>query len=291
MPTLRGLRRRGVPPEAIRLFVERTGVSKADNNIDYSVLEDCVRERLDAEAPRAMAVLEPLKVTVTTWPEGEVDMLEGRMHPKLPELGTRTLPFSRTLLIERSDFMENPPAKYFRLRPGGEVRLRFGYVLRCDEVLKDDEGRVTELRCSHLPETRQGAGKKVKGIIHWVSAEHAARATVNLYDRLFTAPAPGAEHADGDFLRDVNPDSLSVRRDCAIEPYVATAAPGTRLQFERTGYFVVADEAEEGGGGLVMNRIVTLRDTWAKQAASEQPQSQKPKQQRRRRGSGAKPAA
>ena len=214
-----------------------------------------------------MAVLDPIKVTVTTWPEGEVDMLEGPMHPKLPELGKRSVPFSRNLLIERDDFMEDPPAKYFRLKPGGMARLRYGYVLTCDEVIKDDDGNVVELRCSHAPETRQGgklaSGEKVKGIIHWLSEEHCARATVNLYDRLFNAPVPGADHEDGDFLRDVNQDSLQSCVDVPIEGYVAEAPPGTRVQFERTGYFCV-DEASTPGA-ITMNRIVTLRDTWAKQ--------------------------
>ena len=193
MPTIRGLRRRGVPPEAMRLFIERTGVSKADNNIDYSVLEDCTREVLDASAPRAMGVLDPIRVVITTWPEGKVDMLEAPMHPKIPELGKRSIPFTRNLLIDRADFEEEPPPKFFRLKPGGEVRLRYGFVIQCDEVIKDDDGRVVELRCSHDSETRQGAGKKVKGIIHWVSEDQCTRATVNLYDRLFNAPVPGAE--------------------------------------------------------------------------------------------------
>jgi len=265
MPTLCGLRRRGVPPEALRLFVERTGVSKADNNIDYSVLEDCVRETLDLATPRAFAVLDPIRVVVTTWPEGEVDVLEGPMHPKRPEMGTRRVTFSRTLLIDRSDFEEDPPKKFFRLKPGGEVRLRFGYVLRCDEVIKDESGKVVELRCSHDPETRQGAGKKVKGIIHWISEDHCARVQVDLYDRLFVAPNPGADHEDGDFLRDVNPNSLKRLVDVAVEPYVAEAEPGTRVQFERSGYFVV-DEASTPGA-VSMNRIVELADRWSTPSA------------------------
>jgi len=265
MPTIRGLRRRGVPPEAMRLFVERTGVSKADNNIDYSVLEDCVRETLDRAAPRAMAVLDPLRVVVTTWAEGEVDTLEAPMHPKLPELGQRAIPFTRTLLIERDDFSEDPPPKYQRLKPGGMVRLRYGYVITCDEVVKDENGHVVELRCSHNPETRQGAGPKVKGmgIIHWVSAEQHTRATVRLYDRLFSNPAPGA---DGDFLADVNPSSLSLLEAAAVESYVADAPVGTRVQFERTGYFSVDPASTDGA--LTMNRVVTLRDTWAQPKAA-----------------------
>jgi len=261
MSTIRGLRRRGVPPQALRLFVERTGVSKADNNIDYSVLDECVRETLDGTAPRAMAVIDPIKVVVTTWPEDEVDMLEAPMHPKLPELGMRSIPFTRNILIERSDFEEEPPAGFKRLRPGGEVRLRFGYVLTCDDVIKDADGKVVELRCSHTEGTRQGAGKKVKGIIHWVSEDQCARGTVNMYDRLFNAPAPGSDHTDGDFLKDVNPNSLQVVKDCAIEGYVADVPAGTRVQFERTGYFCV--DQDSGPDGLTMNRIVTLKDTWA----------------------------
>ena len=265
MPTICGLRRRGVPPEALRLFVERTGVSKAPNNIDYTILEDCARETLDANAPRAFAVLDPIKVVVTSWPEGEVDMLDGPMHPKLPELGRRAVPFSRTILIDRDDFDEDPPPKKWCLKPGGEARLRFAYVIKCEEVIKDADGKVVELRCTHLPDTRQGAGKgsdgkKVKGVIHWLSEEHCKRATVNLYDRLFNAPQPGADHEDGDFLKDVNPDSLRTLTDVPIESYVADAEPGSKVQFERTGYFCLdeASTAEE----IVLNRVVTLRDTW-----------------------------
>jgi len=277
MPTICGLRRRGVPPEALRLFVERTGVSKADNNIDYSVLEDCTREILDSTSPRAMAVLDPIRVVITTWPDGVVDMLEAPMHPKVPDLGTREIPFSGTVLIDRADFMEEPPnKKYQRLKPDGEVRLRYGYVIKCEEVIKDESGRVVELRCSHEPDTRQGAGKKVKGIIHWLSEEHAARGTVRLYDRLFQTPVPGAGHEDGDFLKDINPDSLQTFEDCALEPFVAEAPPGTRLQFERTGYFCV-DEASTPGA-ITMNRVVTLRDTWASAAAASPPSPKKRKQ-------------
>lgn len=261
MPTLCGLRRRGIPPEALRLFVERTGVSRADNNIDYGVLEDCVRETLDPVVPRAMAVLRPLRVVVTTWPENEVDMLSGQAHPKREELGTRQIPFTRTIFIDRDDFNEDPPDGFFRLRPGGEVRLRFAYVIKCDEVVKDDAGAVLELRCSHLPDTRQGAGKKVKGVITWVSEDHAARASINLYDRLFSAPVPGSDHEDGDFLRDINPSSLETLEEAALEPGFADAAVGDRVQFERIGYFAVDEESTPEA--MILNRIVTLRDTWA----------------------------
>lgn len=261
LPTISGLRRRGVPPGAIRLFVERTGVSKADNNIDYAVLEDCVREVLDPAAPRAMAVIEPLKVTITNWPEGSVDHLEVPVHPKKPEMGSRTLPFDGTLYIEREDFKEEPPPKYFRLQPGGKVRLRFGYVISLEEVVKDAAGEVVELRCTYDPETRAGAGARVKGIIHWVSAAHALPATVRLYDRLFSAPLPGAEHEDGDFLKDLNPHSLAEMGGALLEPSLGSAQQGDTYQFERTGYFTV--DADSSDAGLVLNRVVTLRDTWA----------------------------
>lgn len=262
MPTICGLRRRGVPAAAIANFVTSLGVSKAEGTIDYSIFEDAVRASLDFEAPRVMAVLKPLRVVITTWPEDEVEMLEGAVHQKRPELGTRSLPFSRTLLIERSDFEEEPPKKYFRLKPGGEVRLRFGYVIKCEEVIKDADGEVIELRCSHVPGTAGGQGKKVKGIVHWVSEAHAARATVRLYDRLFRAPSPGAAHEDNDFRRDLNPDSLEVLADVALEPEAASLGAGARMQFERTGYFCVDQDSTEGD--LVFNRIVTLRDGWAK---------------------------
>ena len=275
MPTISGLRRRGVPPAAIKLFVERTGVSKADNNIDYTVLEECVRESLDPQVPRAMAVLDPLKVTITNWPEGEVDQLEVPVHPKRPEMGTRMLPFDGTLYIERDDYSEEPPPKYFRLRPptdeapAPQVRLRFGYVISLHEVVRDADGRVSELKCTYDPETRAGAGAKVKGIIHWVSAAHALPARVRLYDRLFVTPSPGAGHADGDFLKDLNPDSLQELAGAVVEPSLASAALGDTYQFERTGYFAVDPDASEGD--LVLNRVVTLRDTWAAKAAAPPP--------------------
>mmetsp|Transcript_14820 Transcript_14820/g.24725 ORF Transcript_14820/g.24725 Transcript_14820/m.24725 type:complete len:621 (+) Transcript_14820:79-1941(+) len=267
MPTLCGLRRRGFPAEALRLFVERMGVSKAESNIDYTLLEDCVREKLDFTAPRAIAVLDPLLVTITTWPEDEVEMLPGAVHPKRPELGDRQLPFSRRLLIERSDFEEDPPKKFFRLKPGGEVRLRFGYVIQCDEVIKDESGKVVELRCSHVPGTSGGrplpSGKKVKGIIHWLSESHSSRATVRLYDRLFLAPQPGAEHEDGDFRHDLNPNSLEQRTNCFVE-MGAVGESGSAFQFERNGYFCIDQDSSKAN--VVFNRIVMLRDSWAKVA-------------------------
>eukprot|EP00747_Dinoflagellata_sp_TGD_P065209 gnl/TRDRNA2_/TRDRNA2_154262_c1_seq1.p1 gnl/TRDRNA2_/TRDRNA2_154262_c1~~gnl/TRDRNA2_/TRDRNA2_154262_c1_seq1.p1 ORF type:complete len:468 (+),score=95.82 gnl/TRDRNA2_/TRDRNA2_154262_c1_seq1:195-1406(+) len=266
MPTLCGLRRRGVPPEALRLFVERTGVSKAENNIDYSVLDDCVRETLENAATRAFAVLDPIRVVVTTWPDGETDTLEAAFNPNIEDSGTRKIPFTRTIFIERTDYEEDPPPKYFRLKPEGEVRLRYAYVVKLDEVIKDDSGKVIELRVSHKPDTRQGAGKgfagkKVKGIIHWLSEDNCKRATVNLYDRLFNAPEPGANHEDGDFLKDINPNSLRVLKDVPIEPYVAELPPGSHVQFERMGFFMI-DEASTPDN-IVLNRVVELRSTWA----------------------------
>jgi glutaminyl-tRNA synthetase len=260
MPTIRGLRRRGVPPEAMRLFVERTGVSKADNNIDYSVLEDCARECLDSSAPRAMAVLEPLRVVVTSWPEGQVDILDAPMHPKLPELGRRAIPFTRTLLIERTDFEEAPPPGYQRLTPGGEVRLRYGYVIKCDEVIKDADGNVVELRCTHEPDTRQGAGRKVKGIIHWLSEPHSSRAKVNLYDRLFKVENPSAE--EGDFKSYINENSLHVVTNAMAEHDLSNAQVGDKYQFIRLGYFT--PDLASTPDKLIFNRTVTLKDSWAK---------------------------
>ena len=186
------------------------------------------------------------------------------MHPKVPELGRRSIVFGRNILIERDDYADDPPSNFFRLKPGGEVRLRFGYVIRCDEVIRDADGRPTELQCSHYPETRQGAGKKVKGIIHWLPEEHCVRGAVRLYDRLFTEADPGAGHADGDFLRDLNQNSLVEFRGCAMESYVSELKPGAQLQFERTGFFSVDKDSRPDN--LLLNRITTLKDTWAKKA-------------------------
>ncbi len=266
MPTLSGLRRRGFTPESLRLFAERIGISKADNHIDMTVLEDCIREDLDPKAPRAMAVLHPLKVTLTNWPEGEVEEIDAPVHQKFPERGRRLVPLSRTLYIEQSDFEETPPDGFQRLTPGGEVRLRNAYVIRCDRVLKNDEGRVVELECHYDPDTARGKkpeGRKVKGIIHWVSAEHALTAEVRLYDRLFTTAAPGAEQPDKDFLKDLNPNSVEVLPDVKLEPSLQAAEPGQAYQFERLGYFC-ADVRDHQAARPVFNRIVTLRDSWGK---------------------------
>lgn len=260
--TLAGMRRRGYPPEAIRDFIGRVGVTKKENLIEMGVLENSVREHFDHAAERRMAVLRPLKVVLTNYPEGETEMMTAQNHPKREELGTREIPFGRDIYIERTDFMEDAPRKFFRLRPDGEVRLRFGYIIRCDDVIKDDTGEVIELHCSYDPETRSGsasAQRKVKGTIHWVSAEHAVPADVRLYDRLFKTPDPGSSE---DFLDDLNPDSLEVVH-AMLEPSLADVAAGSAFQFERTGYFS-PDAVDHSQGSPVFNRVVTLRDAWAR---------------------------
>lgn len=277
MPTISGMRRAGHTPEAIRSYVLEAGVTKYNALVDAVRLENAARDHLNKTSPRYLAVLDPLKVTITSWPEGEVDMLPAVNNPEDPEAGTREVPFSGTLYIERADFMEDAPKKFFRLKPGGEVRLRYGYWITCQEVIKDDAGEVVELRCTHDPETRggnsppadaEGKVRKVKGTIHWVSAEHAERVEVRLYDRLFTTEQPGK--ATGDFLDDLNPDSLAVVPGL-VEPALAEAArnagPGLRVQFERTGYFCT--DIESMPEKLVFNRTVTLKDSWSKQASKQ----------------------
>ena len=262
MPTIAGMRRRGYPATALRDFVKRGGVTKKDKLIEMGVLENSVREVLGEEAERRMAVLKPLKVVLTNYPEEQVEMMEAMNHPNRPELGTREVPFSREVWIEQDDFMEEAPRKFFRLKPGGEVRLRSAYIIRCDEVVKDDDGKVVELRCSYDPDTRSGTGtsdRKVKGTIHWVSAGHAVPATVRLYDRLFTVPNPNA--AD-DFKDVLNPDSLETV-EAMLEPALARLAAGEAVQFERLGYFT-PDSKDDSPDARVFNRIVTLRDSWAK---------------------------
>ncbi len=262
MPTISGMRRRGYPPAALREFVARAGVTKKDKLIEMGALETCVRDVLGDSAPRRMAVLKPLKVVLTNYPEGEVEMMEAMNHPADPDFGTRKLPFSRELWIEQDDFMEEAPRKFFRLKPGGEVRLRFGYIIRCDEVIKDDAGTVVELHCSYDPDTRSGSGssdRKVKGTIHWVSCAHALGAQVRLYDRLFNEANPNA--AD-DFHSVLNPGSLEVV-DAKLEPSLAGLGRGEAVQFERLGYFC-KDSRDDSDAAHVFNRIVTLRDSWAK---------------------------
>lgn len=264
MPTISGLRRRGYTPESLRLFAERIGISKAENNIGISVLEDCAREDLDPKAPRAMAVLQPLKVVLLNWSEDQVEELDAPVHQQHPERGRRTIPMGREVFIEQDDFAENPPEGFHRLVPGGEVRLRNAYVIRCEEVVKDASGQVVELRCTYDPETGKGRkpkGRKVKGIIHWVSVAHAVPAEARLYDRLFTEASPGSQYPDKDFLRDLNPNSVDLLPRVWLEPSLATAEVGTAYQFERLGYFCL-DSKDSTPEAPVFNRIVTLRDSW-----------------------------
>jgi len=262
MPTIAGMRRRGYPVAALREFVTRAGVTKKDKLIEMGVLENCIRETLGEQAERRMAVLRPLKVVLTNYPENTVEMMEAMNHPGRPELGTREMPFSRELWIEQDDFMEDAPRKFFRLKPGGEVRLRFGYIIRCDEVVRNTAGDVVELRCSYDPDTRSGTAssdRKVKGTIHWVSCEHAIDARVRLYDRLFNEANPNAVD---DIHGALNPESLEIV-DGKLEPALAELSAGQAVQFERLGYFC-ADEKEDSAAARVINRIVTLRDSWAK---------------------------
>ena len=267
MPTIAGLRRRGVTPEAIRAFVDMVGVARVDSRVDIGKLEHAIRDDLNLQVPRVLCVLKPLMVVIDNYPEGQVEELDAPYYPHdVPKEGTRLLPFSRVLYIERDDFMEDPPKKFFRLAPGREVRLRYGYFITCTDVVKDASGHVVELRCTYDPATRGGDapdGRKVKGTIHWVSAERSVRAEVRLYDRLFTQPDPDDVPDDQDFMASLNPESLVVLDDARIEPSVAHAPPGTRYQFERQGYFV-SDALDSKPGALVFNRTVPLRDTWAK---------------------------
>jgi glutaminyl-tRNA synthetase len=262
--TLVGLRRRGYTPEAVRDFCDRVGIAKKESLIDLALLEHCVREDLNRRAPRVMAVLRPLKVVVENYPEGEVESLDAVNNPEDPSAGSRAVPFSRELYIDEDDFREEPPKKYFRLAPGREVRLRYGYIIRCVDVVKDAAGRVTELRCTYDPSTKSGSGggegRRVKATIHWVSAAHARDAEVRLYDRLFTAERPG--EGERDYLEEINPDSLRVLTGCQIEPSLAGAPPGAHYQFERLGYFIV--DRDSTADRRVFNRTVTLRDQWAK---------------------------
>ena len=263
MPTLAGLRRRGYTPEAIRDFCERIGVAKSDNLIDFAFLEHAIREDLNRRAPRVMVVLRPLKVVIENFPEGEVEQLEAVNHPEDAGMGTRGVPFSRELWIEQDDFREAPPPKYYRLSPGREVRLRYAYFVTCVGVVTDERtGEVVEVRCTYDPATRGGEapdGRKIKGTIHWVSAPHALEAEVRLYEHLFLVPRPDQEE---DWKEDLNPSSLERLTGCRIEPSVQDAQPGDRYQFERNGYFCVDPDASPSG--LVFNRTVSMRDTWAK---------------------------
>ena len=265
MPTLTGLRRRGYTPESIRDFCSRIGIAKKENVIDVAQLEHSIREDLNRRAPRVMAVLRPLKVVLTNYPEGQVEYLDVINNPEDPSVGTRKVPFSRELFIEQDDFREDPPKKFFRLSPGTEVRLRFAYFIRCEEVVKDAHGDIVELRCTYDPATRGGDapdGRRVKATLHWVSAAHALPADVRLYDRLFSTADPEDVPEGQTFFDHINPSSLEVVRGAKVEPGLATAAAGERFQFERIGYFSVDPDTRPGA--LVFNRTVSLRDTWAR---------------------------
>lgn len=265
MPTLSGMRRRGYTPEAIQDFCDRIGVTKKNTLIEMGVLEDCIRGDLEAKTARVMAVLKPLRVVIENYPADQEEWLDAPYHPKDASMGSRQIPFSSVLYIEQDDFMEEAPKKFFRLAPGREVRLRYGYFITCQAVIKDDNGNIVELRCTYDPETRGGVnppdGRKVKGTLHWVSEAHAITAEVRLYDRLFNQPNPGANGTD--FKEALNPNSMEILTDAKLEPSLANAAVGTRYQFERLGYFGT-DSVDSTAETLVFNRIVTLRDSWAK---------------------------
>lgn len=266
MPTIAGLRRRGVPPEAIRDFIKRVGVAKANSTVDLSMFDFSIREVLNRTAPRRMAVLRPLKVVIENYPEGQVEEIEAVNHPDDEAQGSRKLKFTRELYIERDDFMEVPEKKFFRMAPGREVRLRYAYFVTCKEVVKDAAGNVTELRCTYDPASKGGNspdGRKVKATIHWVSAEHSLPAELRLYNQLFTDPSPSADPET--FAKGINPASLEVLGDARVEPALAEAKPGEAIQFERQGYFVV--DRDSAPGKLVFNRTIGLRDTYAKDVA------------------------
>ncbi|MCR5713832.1 MAG: glutamine--tRNA ligase/YqeY domain fusion protein [Bacteroidales bacterium] len=264
MPTICGLRRRGYTPESIRNFAERVGVAKRDNVIEYSLLEFCIREHLNKIASRVLAVLHPLKVTITNYPENGEEWLEAVNNPEDPSQGTRQVPFSRSLWIDRDDFMEDPPKKYFRLAPGAEVRLRYGYFIKCNEVVKDADGQVTELRCTYDPSSKGGQspdGRKVKGTIHWVSARHAVDAEIRLYDRLFSVENPDDTAEGQDYKDNLNPDSLTVLTG-KVEPFLKGTVSGDKFQFERVGYFCT--DPDSTPDRPVFNRTVTMKDSWAR---------------------------
>lgn len=266
MPTISGMRRRGYTPTAIRNFSERVGIAKRDNIAEMDLFEFYVREDLNKHSERRMAVIDPLKVVIENYPEGRVEELEAVNNPEDTSAGTRKVPFSREIYIEKSDFMENPPKKFFRLGPGREVRLRYAYFITCTDVIKDENGKIIELHCTYDPKTKGGSapdGRKVKGTIHWVSAEHAIQAEVRLYDRLFNHPNPIGAKEDDNYKTFINPNSLEIKKNCYLEPSLKDAKPEDRFQFERIGYFCV-DRYDSKPNHLIFNRTTTLRDTWAK---------------------------
>jgi glutaminyl-tRNA synthetase len=268
MPTISGMRRRGYPPTALRAFCEEVGVAKRENLVDLALLEHFVREDLNRTAPRVMGVLRPLKVVIENYPDGQVEELDIVNNPEDESAGTRKVPFSKVIYLERDDFMEDPPKKFFRLAPGREVRLRNAYFITCTSVVKNDAGEIVELRCTYDPATRGGDapdGRRPKATLHWVSAQHALDCEVRLYDRLFTVDEPGK--GDNDFLKEINPRSLEILQGAKVEPSVQSAKPGDRFQFERLGYFCVDSGLKAQGSGPVFNRTVTLKDSWAKAAA------------------------
>ena len=263
LPTVSGLRRRGFTPASIRNFCDRIGVTKNDSMIEMAVLENSIREDLNEHAVRVMGVLNPLRVVIENYPDDQVEEFEAQNHPQKPEMGSRKVKFSKIIYVEQEDFMEDAPKKFFRLSVGREVRLRYAYYITCTDVIKNDHGEIVELRCSYDPESKGGGtpdGRKVKGTIHWVSADHAIDASVRLYDRLFTIPKPDTR---GDFVSKLNPESLQELSSCKLEASLKDAVPGTHYQFERQGYFI-ADSKDSKPGNLVFNRTITLRDTWAK---------------------------
>ncbi|MFQ3579902.1 MAG: glutamate--tRNA ligase family protein, partial [Bacteroidales bacterium] len=268
MPTISGLRRRGYTPASIKLFAEKVGVSKKENLIDVSLLEFCVREDLNKHAQRVMVVCNPIKVTITNYPDDKIEYIDAANNPENHDAGYRKVPFSKHIYIERDDFMENPPKKFYRLSPGSEVRLRYAYIIKCNEVIKDEFGNIVELLCTYDEQTKGGftpEGKKVKGIIHWVSQPHAIEAEIRLYDRLFLKEDPYLTQENGSFIDNLNPDSLKITKGYC-ESFLKDAKPLENFQFERIGYFTL-DSKYSTQQNLVFNRTVTLKDTWAKIAA------------------------
>jgi glutaminyl-tRNA synthetase len=265
MPTIAGLRRRGYTPESIRIFCDRMGVAKADSTVDMALLEYCIREDLNKRAPRIMTVLHPLKIVILNYPHDTIEELDAVNNPEDESAGTRKVPFSREIYIERDDFMEDPPKKFFRLAPGREVRLRYAYFITCEKAVKNDRGEIVELHCTYDPATRGGDapdGRKVKATLHWVSAEKSIQTEVRLYSHLFTEAEPDSRKDGTEFRDYLNPESLEVLTDCYAEPSLSSSKPGEHFQFERLGYFCV--DPESSPERPVLNRTATLRDTWAK---------------------------